>query len=136
MKIGVLATMIFSLALGFPLASMGGLAPDNDGDGIPDVLDNCSTLANSGTQSCDTDIDGYGNACDGDFDQNNATNANDFTIFVADFQPPGTDSGVGTDMNCNGSVEGNDFTLFSNDFAPPGEPGPSGLSCAGEAGCM
>ena len=39
MKVGVLATMIFGALIGYPIASLAGLAPDLDTDGIPDVLD-------------------------------------------------------------------------------------------------
>lgn len=38
-------------------------APDTDGDGVPDSLDNCATVANP-TQ-VDTDGDGVGDLCDG-----------------------------------------------------------------------
>jgi hypothetical protein len=70
MKVGVLATMIFGALIGYPIASFAGLAPDADGDGIPDVLDKCSTDSRNVSISCDTDQDGYGNICDGDFNQN------------------------------------------------------------------
>ncbi|MEO8224209.1 MAG: thrombospondin type 3 repeat-containing protein, partial [Gammaproteobacteria bacterium] len=46
---------------------------DTDGDGVADVLDNCTLVANP-TQ-CDSDGDGYGNACDGDLNNNSFTNA-------------------------------------------------------------
>jgi len=35
MKVGVLATMVFSALVAYPIASFAGLAPDADGDGIP-----------------------------------------------------------------------------------------------------
>jgi len=127
------------LAMSFPLSALAGPAPDGDNDGVPDVLDNCSALANAGALSCDTDQDGYGNACDGDFNQSNGTDATDFgSNFLPDFAT-GTDSGTGTDMNCNAGGTGVDATDFGSFFLPQftttGEPGPSGLPCAGIVPC-
>jgi thrombospondin type 3 repeat protein len=134
MKVGILAAIGFALLIGFPVVA--GLAPDTDGDGTPDALDNCVTVANAGAAFCDTDTDGYGNACDGDFTQN-------FTVTSADFNNKflpdlmlGMDMGTGTDMTCNNTVTSADF---NNKFLPNlmvGMPGPSGLGCAGMAGCM
>ena len=109
---------------------------DSDNDTVPDLFDNCLTLPNAPPLDCDTDLDGYGNACDGDFNNSNGTDATDFSdYFLPDFAPPGIDSGTGTDMNCNDGNTGVDATDFSNFFLPQftgsGEPGPSGLPCAG-----
>jgi hypothetical protein len=113
MKVGVLATMVLTLTIGFPIASFAGLAPDDDGDGIPNVLDKCTLDSRNATApaTCDTDTDGYGNVCDGDYDQNFTTNSTDFTTY---FVPK-----------------------FKNAPALGGAvPGPSGLPCAGTPGCM
>jgi hypothetical protein len=75
----------------------------------------------------------YGNRCDGDFDNNKATSAVDFGLFVPDFKK-GADSGKGTDMDCNGVVNALDFGLFVPNFKA-GKPGPSGLHCAGTVPC-
>jgi hypothetical protein len=139
MKVGVLATMVFATLIAYPIASFAGLAPDADNDGIPDVLDKCTLDSRNVTASCDTDVDGYGNPCDADFDQNFAVVASDFTnFFVPAFK--GGSSARGQDMDCNGSVVASDFTGF---FVPKFKgalggaiPGPSGLACAGTAGCM
>ena len=136
MKTGVMAAGIALLCVtGLAFASFAGPATDTDGDGVFNVLDNCSALANGGALGCDTDDDGYGNACDGDFDQSNTVNANDFTNhFSASFKS-GVPSATGTDMDCSGIVNANDFT---NKFAPQfkaGKPGPSGLHCAGTVPC-
>ena len=56
-----------ALVIGLPMLAFAGPAVDGDGDGIPDVIDNCSTVANAGAAGCDDDKDGYGNACAGDF---------------------------------------------------------------------
>ena len=101
MNPGLLATTIFALMIGFPLASMAGLAPDDDGDGIENVNDNCTQVPNP-TQ-CDHDNDGYGNHCDGDFNNDaNMTPADFSGFFLPNFQANNDPTPVGTDMNCDG----------------------------------
>ena len=51
---------------------------DTDNDGVFDSADNCIDVANPGQQ--DTDFDGHGNICDGDFD--NTCGPVDFTDLV------------------------------------------------------
>jgi len=142
MKVGVLATMVFATLIGYPIASFAGLAPDADGDGIPDVLDKCTLDSRNATApaTCDSDVDGYGNVCDADFDQSFGVNPTDFTMFFIPRFKTGIDTGsVGADMDCSGAVNPTDFTMF---FVPKFKgalggaiPGPSGLSCAGTPGC-
>jgi hypothetical protein len=103
------------------LVNCGGL--DSDSDGIPDGTDNCTEVENP--EQLDTDSDGYGNACDCDFDQNSFCNIADFGIFREDFIAT-VDRGVGTDMDSNGAVSIADFSLFREGFVA-GVPGPSGL---------
>jgi hypothetical protein len=138
MKVGIFALMAaFLLAL--PMSAMAGPpcadSSDNDGDGIPFCDDSCTAIANSGANSCDTDMDGYGNPCDGDFDNGGTINAGDFNNdFLPDFTN-GSDSGIGSDMDCGGTVNAGDF---NNQFLPQftqGVPGPSGLTCAGTTTC-
>jgi len=141
MKVGVLATIIFGALIGFPIASLAGLAPDLDSDGIPDVLDKCMNDSRNVATPCDSDRDGYGNVCDGDFQNNGTTNNVDFTMY---FAPALTNNATqlhwsrGVDMNCSGTVNNVDFTMhFAPDLGgvPPGRPGPSGLPCAGLVPC-
>jgi hypothetical protein len=110
---------------------------DVDADGYDDEADNCIWMPNGTGEvaQCDTDMDGYGNACDGDFDQNLSTNANDGNKLVAESKPPGAYSGMGTDMNCDGSVDANDFMEYFLRSFDSGKPGPSGLACAGIVPC-
>ncbi|TMA34115.1 MAG: hypothetical protein E6J87_08025, partial [Deltaproteobacteria bacterium] len=42
------------------------VAPDADGDGVPDLVDNCPNASNSA--QFDSDLDGPGDACDPPFD--------------------------------------------------------------------
>lgn len=130
-RLGVLVVL---LSAGPASPALAGPACDcGDNDGIPDVMDNCVNTNNPA--QCDADHDGYGNACDGDFDQSLIVDATDFTgFFVPDFTT-GTDGGTGTDMNCSGTVDATDFTgAFVQQFTA-GVPGPSGLTCAGNVPC-
>jgi len=137
MKIGVLATIIFGALVGYPIASFAGLAPDADGDGVPDVLDKCMLDSrNTGLAACDTDQDGYGNVCDGDFNQNGSTNTQDFSMYFAPALSSGVPTARGTDMNCNGSVNTQDFSMhFAPKLSSGAGGGPSGLACAGTIPC-
>jgi len=117
-----------------PLVSGTGI--DSDGDGVEDSIDNCTHVSNAGLAGCDSDRDGYGNACDGDFDQSLSVGGEDFRpIFLTDFEKGSMSPflGVpnGTDMNCDGKVDGGDFWLLVFDQYDAGVPGPSGFSCAG-----
>ena len=128
----------------WPLAAHAGIAwgiacDCGDNDGIPDVLDKCTLDSRNAVATCDTDSDGYGNPCDADFDQNFSTLSTDFTIFfIPAFK--GGSAARGQDMDCNGLVNAVDF---GNYFVPKFKgalggtiPGPSGLACAGQPGCM
>lgn len=138
-KNGALALAIVALcATGLSIAALAGPSADTDGDGVFDVLDNCSARANPPpTQDCDTDDDGYGNFCDGDFNNDYVVNATDFTVrFLPDFKA-GTDKAPvdGTDMNCNGVVAATDYIPHFLPQFKQGKPGPSGLHCAGTIPC-
>jgi Thrombospondin type 3 repeat len=129
MKVGVLATMILGVMIGFPIASFAGLAPDADGDGVPDVLDNCSTVSNPGTQDCDTEQDGYGNRCDCDLNQTLTCTAGDLNQWnVAANQSPQTN--MRADLNCTNSITAGDLNLLLLRTNNVGTDFKSGLSCA------
>ncbi len=137
MKTGLISGGIALIAtLGISTLALAGPSADFDGDGIFDVLDNCSIdfQDHSQGQFCDTDSDGYGNWCDGDFDNGGTTDSGDFGIWFVDFGS-GTDAGTGTDMDCGGTVDSGDFGLWFPQFGGPGIPGPSGLHCQGTLPC-
>lgn len=107
--------------------------PDADSDGVTDTEDNCLFAANP-TQ-LDTDADGYGNACDGDYNDDGVVGTVDFMRFRLAFGAtegsPGWDPEL--DANGDGAIGTVEFTLVRGNFGAP--PGPSGLACAGSAPC-
>lgn len=96
------------------------LSADADGDGTADSVDNCINHANA--DQFDADNDGFGNRCDGDFNNNGSTNSQDTTIFRASL---GSNNPL-TDLNHNGTVNAQDTTIFRSLLGYP--PGPSGLA--------
>ena len=79
MKMSLFASMFAVLLwVGAPSASFAGsLLGNSDKDSLDDVVDNCRDDTNP-TQ-LDTDLDGCGNMCDGDYDNNGKAGATDFT---------------------------------------------------------
>jgi hypothetical protein len=105
---------------------------DSDGDGVDNVLDNCTNVANPAQG--DAGGDGCGNARDGDYNQSGAATIVDFTAYkscmgraVGPGGPPDDPTCSESDMNDTGVVSIVDFALFKNEFATAGGvPGPSG----------
>jgi hypothetical protein len=94
--------------------------PDTDGDGVPDVMDNCINVPNA--DQADFDADGIGNACDADVNNDGIVNALDLAILRANF---GRQAALG-DLNGDGVVNALDLALMRRSLGRP--PGPSGLS--------
>ncbi len=92
---------------------------DTDGDGIPDICDNCSARPNADQR--DTDLDGYGNVCDADFDNNGIVNTLDLAKLKASFGQRGDDKAV--DLDGNYIVNTQDLAIFKSLFGKP--PGPA-----------
>ena len=63
--------------------------------------------------------DGYGNPCDGDFNNDGATNAQDTTLFRSRMGS----ADPAADLNHNGFVNAQDTTLFRKLLGRP--PGPA-----------
>jgi hypothetical protein len=118
----------------FPCPNCQGPSCDPDGDGRVNWGDDCSEIPNPGPHQCDTDRDGYGNPCDGDFDENGRVDSVDRDFYFAPDRAAGRDSGRGTDMNCDGVVDDVDAAYFERQIERPG-PGPSGRPCAGQIPC-
>lgn len=130
----VFASFVGFSSVGFgPSPARAGAVLDADGDLIPDDFDNCSTLDNGPndvSNQVDVDLDGYGNRCDADFDQDGATTPADFGIFLGTFGGPCVPPGACTpDLDGDGAVTPADFGIFLTYFGG-GPPGPSGLACA------
>ncbi|MFK8031036.1 MAG: hypothetical protein AB8G18_12445 [Gammaproteobacteria bacterium] len=98
---------------------------DTDGDGVSDVADNCTAVANS--SQTDTDADGIGNSCDPDFNNDCAVNFIDYVELTEAFLSTASPL---YDLNSDGVVNFIDVSIFQSFFLLP--PGPSGL--AGECG--
>jgi hypothetical protein len=101
---------------------IGLVPPDSDGDGVTDDIDNCTLVPNA--SQLDSDGDGYGNACDADFNNDGIVNINDFNRLKARLGiTPVTD--VVVDMDGNGAVNINDLNRVKSYIGHP--PGPSAL---------
>lgn len=110
---------------------------DDDGDLVPNAFDNCSTTPNGpndASNQVDSDLDGYGNACDADYSNDQAVTGLDYATFLATVAGPGDV----TDHDGNGIVTLTDFNVYLSYFAGlnSSAPGPSGLACAGTVPCV
>ena len=120
-------TLMLSIALS--MASFAGSVADTDADGIPDDFDNCILTANGPlggacSTNQDGDDDGYGNACDCDFNNDGACGLDDLTYKL---------NNVGStepqlDINCDGAAGLDDTTFVLNSIGVA--VGPSGLACS------
>ncbi len=120
MRLTVFAATLAFLLWGTP--AFAGSAPDFDGDGISDGLDNCSDDPNDDLD--DTDADGCGNICDADYDQDGAIGFFDFGEFLLEFGSTNEEfCHFQPVIPCNVGL--NDFGYFLKAFSFP--PGPSGV---------
>jgi hypothetical protein len=125
------ATHVTIAAFREPAACTG--ESDGDGDGVCDPLDDCVDVANPDQR--DTDLDGYGNLCDADFDNDGVVGAPDYATVVGLFGQEASDPGYDpdVDLNGNGAIGGPEFSFVLSRFGE--DVGPSGLACAGSAPC-
>ncbi len=142
MKIGAITlTLAFSMGFAFlvlagmPPASEAGPCPSTlDSDSIGDCVDNCTEQDND--PQIDSNGDGYGNICDGDFDQTGGVSFGNFgtmkkvigtSLAACTVILGGTPPCVDVDMNSNGGIDFTDFGLMKKRIGSP--VGPS--ACAG-----
>jgi len=114
----------------------GEVAEDADSDGIPDISDNCTLVANGtlipdagGNSQLDTDGDGYGNICDPDFDNDGVVTSTDFDALLAVY---GSTTDPDQDLNGDGIVDLTDYSILKRYYDLP--PGPSCIDLPG--GCI
>ncbi|MDJ0865794.1 MAG: hypothetical protein QNK03_06775 [Myxococcota bacterium] len=109
------------------------LGGDHDGDGVMDWEDNCLRIPNA--DQIDTNLDGFGNACDPDYDNDGAVGLGDFNVLRAQFGKNDADPDFDPDVDANGdgAIGIPDFNSLQRHFGV--EPGPSGLPCAGLIPC-
>jgi len=107
--------------------------PDADSDNVADAEDDCLTTADS--SQLDSNQDGFGNACDADYDDDGVVGTSDFLILQRAFGSTiGSPNYVAAlDADGDGSIGTPEFLLLLASFGKP--PGPSGLSCAGTVPC-
>ncbi len=113
-----ITTIVFLLMTWLPIS--GNAAGDKDGDGIPDIQDNCTEIANANQQ--DSDSDGFGNACDADLNNDGYVGFKDLDLFKSAFKNKNANSGA--DFNSDGIVSFSDFDAFKKLYSKP--PGPAG----------
>lgn len=94
--------------------------PDNDNDKVKNFLDNCIEVIN--TNQRDTNVDGFGNICDPDLNNNGVVNFLDLGIMRSVLFTTDPDA----DLDGNGSVNFIDLGIMRSMLFQP--PGPSGIA--------
>jgi hypothetical protein len=89
---------------------------DSDADGVGDVTDNCTLDANA--DQGDADLDGFGNACDGDCTQDGVVGAPDFILMAATSSAPSPSC----DLTGDGALGAADFMLMRSRWGHPVGP--------------
>ena len=102
-----------------PTLAAAPLPGDRDGDFLADEVDTCPDVEDS--SNVDTDLDGVGNACDADYDNDGLVAGSDYSVFVAAFGGTRGDAGYDAraDHDHNGTITGTDFATFTRYFNRP-----------------
>jgi subtilisin family serine protease len=111
---------------------------DLESDGRGNVCDNCTRAKNGpsapdagGFIQRDTNLDGYGNMCDPDYNNDGIVDASDLAIFNAALLSPTYTPDVDADGDV--AIGQSDYRVLRSHYGGP--PGPSGLACAGTVPC-
>jgi hypothetical protein len=109
-------------------------APDNDGDGLCDAVDDCTAAPDS--LQLDSDLDGFGNACDPDFTNDGVVGVPDLLMVAGAFESRvgDPDYAPALDADGDGVVGAAEILLLGRHFERA--PGPSGRDCAGSIPCL
>ena len=108
---------------------------DSDADGVCDAEDNCLYAANGpwdASNQVDSDLDGYGNACDADLNNDGSVDAADESLGAGAEGLVLGDSGYlrVADLDGDNQITAHDLAILSLGVEIADTPGPSGLSCA------
>ena len=89
-----------------------GVGPDSDGDGVVNIDDNCSLVANADQR--DTDGDNIGNMCDGDLNNDGDTNTIDLNIYKLAHRTVVGDPNYNehADFNGDGAINTLDLNIY------------------------
>ena len=77
-----------------------GVGQDGDADGVCDVMDNCTAVPNNGQR--DTNVNGFGNICDPDFNNDGIVGEQDFVIMSNLWGKTLGDPAFNPDIDLNG----------------------------------
>src|SRR5215472_11016007 len=122
-KFAVLASVLLTVCVMVGRAQLPAPCPDADGDGVCDAADNCVTISNPDQR--DSNGNGYGDACDADYDNDGVVGISDFNLFRSQFGKTSKDPSFDPqfDSNGDGVIGLADFNLLRSQFGKA--PGPS-----------
>ncbi|MEM9102276.1 MAG: hypothetical protein AAGB12_08125 [Pseudomonadota bacterium] len=109
--------LFYSVLFCWSVSTIAKPTTDIDNDKVIDIEDNCSEIYNP--EQLNSDNDAFGNACDGDYDNNNIVNSLDFALFNQKF----ITKDPGADLNENGEVDLEDLQIFYAFLNQPPGPG-------------
>lgn len=114
---------LLALALLGPTVPVSALAADADRDGFDDRVDLCPQHPDPA--QADSDNDGYGNACDADYNDDGVVGNPDFARFAQAFGSRRGDEYYDPqiDSNADGVIGNPDFAAFRSLFGGPPGPG-------------